>query len=219
MNAERYAKQLMRMSPDPARALDQFLDYLLDTFEVENLERHKFNFEAAMTEAKAKNIDMFLLMLDWMIEVTEAMINHETLDFFGRMYEEFWKGKSKASALGQFFTPECLCTLMARMMKVEENGVTKYNDCACGSGRTLLAAWGEADWKKLHWFTAEDIDCVSCKMTALNMMIHGMVGRVVQQDTLLLTTPYVIYHVNEVRWPVPTKMYSIRREYPRRETH
>lgn len=49
MNAEKYAKQLIRMSPDPARALDQFLDYLLDTFEVENLERHKFNFEAAMT--------------------------------------------------------------------------------------------------------------------------------------------------------------------------
>lgn len=164
-------------------------------------------------DAKEKDEDMFLLMSDWFAEVTKTMENGGTLDFFGEMYEEAWKGK--ASALGQFYTPESICSLMAGITANEANGT--YNDCACGSGRTLLAAFEKADKKKFHYFDAGDIDYISCKMCALNFMVHGMIGEVKQQDALTQETPHVIYKINEIRYPFPTPLYSIRRVYPSKE--
>lgn len=215
---KRYANMLLeaarRKGSDANRALDDFLDYLLSVFDIVNLQRHDMNLEAVMVEAKARDEDMFLLMAFWLMEVTKSMDEGKPLDFFGSMYEELFQGRGKASALGQFYTPEALCTLMARIqVKDAPEGRATYNDPACGSGRTLIAAHMIADRTRLNIYDAGDIDYISCKMCALNMMAHGMVGTVRQQDALLMSKPDVIYHVNEVRYPIPTNGYSIRREY------
>lgn len=42
------------------------------------------------------------------------------------------------------------------------------------------------------------------------MMVHGMNGRVICQDTLAMSTPSVEYFVNEVRYPFSTPYYSVR---------
>ena len=179
---------------------------------MENQAKYSLDYPQIFLAARQEDEDYFELMTAWFTEVTKAMDAGGTLDFFGKMYEETWKGKGKASALGQFYTPESTCSLMAEM--ISDDGRGTYNDCTCGSGRTLLAAFAKADRSKFLWFDAGDIDYISCKMCALNFMVHGMLGEVKQQDALTLETPSVIYHVNEVRYPFPTNMYSIRREYP-----
>lgn len=213
--ANKLLKVATKQNVDPYRALDYLLDYLIETFEMKNLKKFEFNYQALLIDAKERNDELFSLLTDWFIDVTEEMENGKGfLDWFGSMYESLFQGKSKASALGQFYTPEHLCTVLARC--TAPNG-GRYNDCACGSGRTLLAAFAETPRGKFQWYEAGDVDYISCKMCALNMMIHGMVGIVKRQNALTLDTPQIIYHINEVRYPLPTAMYSIRIEYPKQE--
>ena len=96
------------------------------------------------------------------------------------------------------------------------------NDPACGSARTLLAHFMKKTHDNralsgLYYYEAADIDLPTCKMAACNMMIHGMQGRVVCQDQLSLPTPTAIFYINEVRYPFPSDMYSIRVVYPKKE--
>lgn len=216
---DKYSKALLeaarKSGHDQSQALSLFLDYLLDVFDSENYLRHQGDVYRLFLDAKEQNAYLFNLLLDWTKEVTEAMRNHQTIDFFGQIYEELFKGKGKASALGQFFTPSSVCRLMSRCVVPESRGRQTFDDCACGSGRTLLAAFEQADWHKANFFHAADIDTVSCKMCALNFMIHGMLGTVEQRDTLMMTTPSVVYCINEIRYPIPCQFYSIRKIYPK----
>lgn len=212
--ANKLLKMARRNNIEPYRALDALLDYLIGTFEMENLEKFKLNYHEVFLDAKERNEDMFELMTDWFEQVTHEMENGHYLDWFGAVYEEMFKGKSKANALGQFYTPESICTLMAKITQPDGG---KCNDCACGSGRTMLAAFMENNKDKFQWYEAGDIDYISCKMCALNFMVHGMLGIVKRQDALLNNTPSVIYHINEVRYPFPTPFYSIRIEYPNKD--
>lgn len=217
MDKKKYANELLKIAHknggDVSRALDDFLDYLLGTFGMDNLMGFDFNYDAVFRDAQKRHEGFFELMCSWIMEVTASMEEGKALDFFGSMYEEVFQGKGKASALGQFYTPQSLCDMMAKMVDCPDAGT--FNDCACGSGRTMIAAHMESDRRKLNVYEAGDIDYISCKMCALNFMIHGMVGTVKQQDALLMTTPTVVYHINEVRYPFPTSMYSIRIEHPK----
>lgn len=73
---------------------------------------------------------------------------------------------------------------------------------------TLLAAYTE---NKSGYYVGEDIDGISCKMCALNLMVHGARGRVICHDTI--ASPVYFnwgYEINEVRYPIPTPFYSLR---------
>ena len=157
-----------------------------------------------------------------MDDVTKAMEQGKWLDIFGMLYEKMYLIAGKASRTGQFFTPPAVSDLMSELVgtkkkeasSVKKDGL-KVNDCAAGSGRLLLSHFIEVS--KLdhsagrpYSYIAQDSDPLACKMCALNMMIHGMNGRVICQDTLTLSTPTVEYIVNEVRYPFITPYYSVR---------
>lgn len=90
------------------------------------------------------------------------------------------------------------------------------NDCACGSGRTLVSHFMETYRQTgkhpvSYYYQGEDIDIVSVKMCALNMMIHGMRGRAIRHDTLMEPVSFDYgFEINEVRYPFPTPFYSLR---------
>ena len=131
------------------------------------------------------------------------------LDFFGGIYEEMYQSRSKSSTLGQFFTPPAVCDLLAYCSEPIEG---KISDCACGSGRTLLAAGAESGFSRDNYYVGEDLDLVSVKMCALNLMIHGCRGRVVQHDTLMNPICYDYgFRINDIRFPMPTPFYSLTR--------
>ena len=204
--------------------LDAFCDFIIRLFSTDSYKPEGFKPDVATPE----NEDYINLVSIWCEMVAEEMENGNYFDIFGQLYEQMFLLKSKASANGQFFTPDSLCRLMADITDadVEENesdrGHVRVNDPACGSARTLLAHF-MAKTRKDHalagryFYEAADIDLPTCKMAACNMMIHGMQGRVVCQDQLLLPTPTAIFYINEVRYPFPSGMYSIRVVYPKKE--
>ena len=81
---------------------------------------------------------------------------------------------------GQYFTPQPICDMMA--MITDTSGVGKtVADCACGSGRTLLAA---AKISRMNSFYGADIDRTCCLMAVINFCLNGMTGEVAWMDSL-----------------------------------
>lgn len=193
---------------DRHQGLNAVLDFLIDIFDVRHYATANGWFERVARAEKEDN-HLYQIMLIWMDKVATAMENGSWLDFFGGIYEEMYQSKGKASALGQFYTPPSLCDLLAYCSKPCEG---KINDCACGSGRTLLAGASAAGFPRSNYYIGEDLDIVSVKMCALNLMIHGCQGRVVQHDTL--TNPVCFdygFRINDIRYPIPTPYYSLTR--------
>lgn len=196
---------------DSYKALDLFLDYLLKAFDTQRIMREGSNWILTMKEMHE---GYFPLAVRWHIEVAKAMGNNDTTDFFGGIYEATFQGKGKASALGQFYTPEDLCKLMADVT-YDGRDDGKVYDCCCGSGRTFLGHVGAqlrrngGKLSKKARYIGEDIDYISCKMCALNLMVHGCMGYVVRHDSLMNDIPNVVYLVNELCHPIYTGVHSI----------
>lgn len=112
--------------------------------------------------------------------------DNDWYDVLGEVYETI-ASRSKCSWLGQFFTPPTVCDFMAQIQLVEltADGKPKtdnrVNDCACGSGRTLLALNKYAPGNRLY---AEDLDPICTKMAAINLALHGCKGQVCNMNSL-----------------------------------
>lgn len=142
-------------------------------------------------ECKKENPLFFEAMEKW-LELSDKRIRvNGVFDAFGTLYEANYQSSFKASYNGQFFTPMSICEVMAKITTESNNKCIKptdevvtFNDCACGSGRTLLAAWTICDKYNRNLFYAGDLDSTSVYMCALNFLIHGMVGAVEKRDAL-----------------------------------
>ena len=189
---------------------EEMLDFFISIFDMDILLAHKFQYGLIFQEKEQQNPRLFQVFRRWTELFHGKEVEGEVYDFFGLLYEEVVKGKFKSSSMGQFFTPLSLCQAMAEVSCGPHVTVTVVSDMACGSGRTLLAHWAAADKKKYYYYTAGDLDPVCVKMCALNMMIHGMIGEVVQADALD-GRQITVYKVNEVKYPLPNPACSIRK--------
>jgi type I restriction-modification system DNA methylase subunit len=102
---------------------------------------------------------------------------------------DFFEGAITHGENGQFFTPEPLCELMARMTlgenppEREDGEPLRICDPACGSGRTLLAAGRLAPDAVLY---GTDIDHRCVMMTTINFALNYRRAHVVWGDALSL---------------------------------
>ena len=84
--------------------------------------------------------------------------------------------------LDQFFTPENLATLLA---KICGSDFLTCNDPTCGSGRLLIAGLKNArDHGVEPWICGEDLSYTCIRMATLNMLIHQARGILRCGDTL-----------------------------------
>ncbi len=81
---------------------------------------------------------------------------------------------------GQFFTPEPICEMMARMTNPTESD-SRILDCACGSGRILMAA---AKINRNASFYGADVDRNCAMMCVINQCLNGMLGEVAWMNSL-----------------------------------
>lgn len=226
INSKMYVDILCQQAKEDGRpyemALSDFCDYLLDLFSVEAFMGDSGSYlkwQQQRLQAKPK---LATLAMVWLNDVSQAMDRGQWLDVFGMLYEDMYLTAGKASKTGQFFTPQSVSSLMSAIIapgKIEAPSVkiegSRVNDCAAGSGRLLLAHYMEVSKLnpsagRRYQYVAQDSDPLVCKMCALNMMVHGMNGKVICQDTLALSTPSAIYCVNEIKYPFISPYYSVR---------
>ena len=118
----------------------------------------------------------------YILHMNEVLNNKDWHDFFGQIYEEY-AGRSRRDSKGQFFTPEHVCELMGAMIKSNTSTTGKgFADPCCGSGRMLLSFHVKEPG---NYAVGCDLDRTCCLMTICNFLIHGVVGEVIWQDSLL----------------------------------
>jgi len=98
-------------------------------------------------------------------------------DGFGDFYMEYLSHGQN----GQFFTPEPICDMMARMLNPAGFG-ERVADCCCGSGRMLMAA---AKINRNSLLFGADIDRTCAMMCVINLCLNGLLGEVCWMDTLM----------------------------------
>ena len=141
-------------------------------------------------------------------------------DAFGDLFM-FTQGDKKG--LGQCFTPSSVCDMMSEMALQCEPKKTycttfgmcyTINDPTCGSGRWLLSAAAKLrrEYGRKIYCVGSDIDSRCCKITAINLMLHGFYGEVIRHDTLM--DPNGVdegYIINEGQYPLYPGLPTIRR--------
>ncbi len=129
--------------------------------------------------------------------ITMALEENPEQDFLGNMFMNLELGNHWK---GQFFTPYCICQLMAEISaqetqeKIENNGWATYNDCACGAGATMIAASNALKNRKIDYsnhalFIGQDIDRTAAQMCYIQLSLLGCAGYVVVANSL--TNPIV----------------------------
>lgn len=202
----------MKAGKDVFVQFKDFLDWLIDTFALDLLIQYEGDYERIFN-SRSGNAVFLESLFTWFQIVNEGLKRHECIDFFGEVYETMFQSSAKAHRNQQYFTPDYIFDFIARI-QINEGNSKKMNFCSepsCGSGRGLLKIWQEADWKDKFFFYAEDLDPISVKMCALNMMINGMHGWVICHNTLFPEDFKMGYAINEVRHPYPCNSYSIRK--------
>ncbi|MDE7440918.1 MAG: SAM-dependent methyltransferase [Muribaculaceae bacterium] len=210
--ADKIIAYASREGKDIPVCFQDWLQWLIEVFDIRNLLENGADYMKILSpENLRKDVYQECLTL-WVKCALEHQQQHKCVDFFGEVYEWCFQSKSKAARMGQYFTPYPIGSLMARCMgkQVECNGAIYCSEPSCGSGRNLLALWADADWNKRYVWYAEDLDPVSVKMCALNMMINGMFGYVICHNTLIPDDFIFGYAINEVRDPIPCDYFSIR---------
>ncbi len=220
MDTRQYVKVLTEHAEQHRRphedALNDFLDFAIGMFDIEALAGGYYQWRQWVGNKCSSDREFSALVVQWLSDVAAAMERGEWLDAFGILYEEMYLARGKASAKGQFFTPPGLCNLIADVVAHSGNHIS---DCAAGSGRLLLAHYMEhtktdREAGRKFVYTAQDVDPTACKMCALNLMAHGMYGRVICRNTLTLDTPHAVYRINDACYPISTPYRSIECEYP-----
>ncbi len=134
-----------------------------------------------------------------------AIMEETRSDILGDIFQ----GAITRGQAGQFFTPDSLCELMARLTDadsfsdpstigalptdaayaVSAIGKTVFDPC-CGSGRLLLAAARE---NRNRFFVGQDTDHRCVKITAINLALWNLYGKVIWGNSLTLDVKRV-YH-------------------------
>ena len=199
---------------DTKQVMSDLLKFIIGNFNPQPEPIQHWNY------TKEQNKEFHNMMLLWLQVMQSALETREWYDPWGDLFMAL---TPKGGARGQFFTPTDICDMMADICDPATAEPTRVcgafgkrvtvSDCACGSGRNLLAAHAkfiEAKARK-PYLVAEDIDLDCCRMTAVNMMAHGCFGEVICHNTLTQPKQLVVgYLINESMYPIPCPLPSIR---------
>lgn len=122
----------------------------------------------------------------WITELSVKLEKYPYYDILGQFYEELVKSKSKASSMGQFFTPISVTELLSHLT-IKGNTGDNFkgavaNDPTCGSARMLLSAYVHSNYEAVLY--GQELDETSAKMAVLNLWSHGARGSILHMDTL-----------------------------------
>lgn len=175
---------------EASRVFDDFLTLVICCLARQSQE--SLYFETIKRYKKEELNDFAKLLGQLFIIYDQSISKNDWIDPLGDYYQAL-SSNYKKSGFGQFFTPKSLCDVMANFVVQINDFGNKINDCAAGSGRTLLAANKVC---KGNYYIAQDLDHVCVKMCCINMAFHGLKGEVHHMNTLENNKPWNSYLIN-----------------------
>lgn len=156
-----------------------FGDWLQMIFSALHCGKDEEGYLQAIKPYKDRNVELVNRLAHLFGELTKAMEGGN--DVLGQIFEE----GVTFGAHGQFFTPQPVADMMAKMSgmpEVPKDRPVLVNDPACGSGRQLLAFAKNVTTNCI--LVGQDIDENCCKMTAINIALNGLNGYVIYGNSL-----------------------------------
>lgn len=194
------------MRHDAARVFDDFLTLVICVLARQTQEDW---YLSTIRKYSEDEINRFPKMLGSLFIIYEnARRAGEWTDPLGSFYEAI-AGNYKKSGLGQFFTPQAICTMCAQMIIPKGTFGKNINEPTCGSGRMILATHIHAPG---NYYVAQDMDHICVKMTCINLAMHGVKAEVHHMDSLQNNTPWNSYIINHDYWKTKTPfVYKINK--------
>lgn len=204
-----------KWSVDITTAFNGLLDYIIGFFDPTGKPIEGWKFQ------KEQNADFHAMMYEYFLIMDKELQTKQWFDAWGDLFMALY---ANGAGKEQFFTPQSLVDCMTEVVMGglgeptrSMNGFGKrhaINDPACGSSRNLLA--GHTKYMHIYnrqpYLSGEDIDSTCCKMSAVNLAVHGCFGEIVCHNTLCEPdTVRAGYIINETMYPMPAPMPSIRR--------
>ena len=206
---------VMDYSVDITTAFNGLLDYIIGYFDPTGAPIEGWPFK------REQNNRMYEMMFQYITIMDEQIAHKQWFDAWGDLFMALY---ANGADKNQFFTPPSLVNMMTEVAMEglgEPTGDVRgfgrrhiINDPSCGSSRNLLAGFSKYVYlyDRKPYLSGEDIDALCCKMSAVNMMMHGCFGEVVCHNTLAEPDKVRLgYIINETMYPIPSDLPSIRR--------
>ena len=166
-----------------------FASTLSNTVDVRHRDKREEAYLRIIGQYKKEDQDKFPELLGMLVLALE---NDPGRDFLGDMFMQL---ELSNHWHGQFFTPESICRMMAKMNlqgikeRIEKQGWVSVCDPACGAGATLLAFAEEAKIQGMNYqsqilFACQDIDQTAALMCYIQLSLLGCPGYVKIGDTI-----------------------------------
>lgn len=132
---------------------------------------------AKLGNTVAKRNEKLVKLLDAIGDLNLGDFNDHTIDSFGDAYEFLMTmyASSAGKSGGEFFTPQEISELLARITVVGKKSVNKVYDPACGSGSLLLKfakVLGKDNVRQ--GFFGQEINLTTYNLARINMFLHDI---------------------------------------------
>jgi len=121
------------------------------------------------------------------LDKIDFKLEQTKLDVLGDAYEyligKFASGAGKKA--GEFYTPQAVSTVLAKLVTTGKNKLKSVYDPTCGSGSLLLRVAKEVD--EVTNFYGQELNRTTYNLARMNMILHGVHYRkfdIKQEDTL-----------------------------------
>ena len=124
----------------------------------------------------AKRNEKLVKLLDAIGDLPLGSFNGHTIDLFGDAYEYLMQMYASAAGKsgGEFFTPQEVSELLARITVVGKTEVNKVYDPACGSGSLLLKFNKILPKGVRQGFFGQEINLTTFNLCRINMFLHDI---------------------------------------------
>ena len=125
----------------------------------------------------AKRNEKLVKLLDAIGDLNLGDFNDHAIDSFGDAYEYLMTmyASSTGKSGGEFFTPQEVSELLARITVVGKKSVNKVYDPACGSGSLLLKFAKVLGKDKVRQgFFGQEINLTTYNLARINMFLHDI---------------------------------------------
>jgi len=125
----------------------------------------------------AKRNEKLVKLLDAVGDLNLGTYSDNTIDAFGDAYEYLMQmyASSAGKSGGEFFTPQEVSELLARITVVGKTEVNKVYDPACGSGSLLLQFAKVLGKDKVRrGFFGQEINLTTYNLCRINMFLHDV---------------------------------------------
>lgn len=150
---------------------------------------HRTNIQSRLQEKDEANEDLYFQAINpykkedlYILGEALGILQLNILDDpYSDILGEFFMQHITKGQNGQYFTPEPICDMMAKMQDLETQEGVRIMDPACGSGRMQLSA---AKLNHRNYFYGADNSNTCAKMATINFFLNGLQGEIAWMNSL-----------------------------------